>query len=107
MPIELSLPKSLRQARWKVKIREKETREPPHVSILRTTNTWRIDLRTGAFMDREPDPSQVPEELVRLIREESTWKRLCEQWDAKYPDNPISSAEDQKSAEQDDSTDGT
>jgi hypothetical protein len=43
VPVELPLAKSLRQARWKVKIQEKESREPPHVSILRRTDKWRIN----------------------------------------------------------------
>lgn len=107
MPIELPLPAPLKRARWKVKIREKETREPPHVSILRTTSTWRINLRTGEFMDQQPDPSTIPEELLQLIREENTWKWLCEQWDANYPDNPVSSEEDQNGADEHDSADAT
>jgi hypothetical protein len=76
-----------------------ETREPPHVSILRRTQSWRINLRTGDFMDQRPDPSLVPEELLQLIRNAETWKWLCDQWDFKYPDNPVSSTEDRASAE--------
>ena len=87
MPVELRLPTVFRRARWKVKIQEKEIREPPHVSILRGTDKWRINLRTGKFMDRRPKPSEVPEELVELIH--SHWEWLCKQWDAKYPDNPV------------------
>jgi hypothetical protein len=93
MPFELKLPLSLKRARWKVKIREKETRHPPHVSIMRSTETWRVNLRTGEFIDRSPKPSGVPTELMEFIRDESTWNQLCEQWDAKYPDNPVSSQE--------------
>lgn len=87
MPVELNLPVGLRRARWKVKIQEKESREPPHVSILRRTDKWRINLRTREFMDRRPPPSDVPQELMDVIR--AHWQWLCEQWDAKYPDNPV------------------
>ena len=92
MPVELTLPVQLRRARWKVKIQEKESREPPHVSILRGTNKWRMNLRTDMFMDRRPTPSDVPQELLNIIKVH--WHWLCEQWDAKYPDNPVESSED-------------
>lgn len=93
MPFDLRLPVIFRKARWKVKIREKESREPPHVTILRDVQAWRIDLRTGEFMDRQPDPSEVPPELVAHIRRTENWRVLCEQWDCKYPSNPVISQE--------------
>jgi hypothetical protein len=89
MAYTLPLPVALRQARWKVKIRDKETREPPHVTIIRGTDSWRIDLRTGQFMDAAPDPSQVPQELIELIIEEVTWQWLCDEWNRLYPNNPV------------------
>ena len=61
MPIDFPLPTSLKKAGWKVKIREKETREPPHVTILRGTQAWRVNLRTGEFMDTRPDPDDGQE----------------------------------------------
>jgi hypothetical protein len=60
MAYALPLPAALRQARWKVKIRDKETREPPHVTIIRGTDSWRIDLRTGQFMDAAPTHRKCP-----------------------------------------------
>jgi hypothetical protein len=93
MPEDFPLPRSLKQARWKVKIQEKESREPPHVSILRGTNKWRINLRTRQFMEGTPDPKDVPDELLKIIFEADYWKVICTQWDAKYPDNPVESAE--------------
>ncbi|MFO7906238.1 MAG: hypothetical protein R6U98_26510 [Pirellulaceae bacterium] len=90
MAFNLRLPDSLRKARWKVKVRDKETREPRHATIIRGTKAWRIDLRTGVFMDAEPDPSAVSGEIVELIKEEATWQRLCDEWDRLYPSNPVS-----------------
>lgn len=89
MPFNLRLPAALRRARWKVKIREKESRETPHVTILRETQAWRISLRTGDFMDRQPDPAEVPDELVTHVKRVENWRLLREQWDRKYPDNPV------------------
>jgi len=89
MPFDLLLPAALKKARWKVKIREKETREPPHVTILRKTKAWRINLRTRQFMDDQPDPDQVPAALLQHIHAADNWTRLCDEWDRKYSDNPV------------------
>ncbi len=99
MPVELSLSKTLKKARWKVKIREKERLEPPHVSVINGTNTWRISLRSGDFLDKEPDPDEIPEELLEYIKngrlndEQTVWEWLCEKWDEKYPNNQVAVAE--------------
>jgi hypothetical protein len=77
----------MKQSRWKVKIQEKETTEPPHVSILRGTDKWRIDLRTGEFMDHLPDPREVPEDVLDVIEDNRT--QLCQAWDEMYPENPV------------------
>lgn len=89
VPAEFWIPKWLKKARWKVKIREKEMREPPHVTIIRGTDSWRINLRTGQFMESIPDPGDIPRELLTFIYETSFWKGLRLAWDAKYPSNPI------------------
>ena len=88
---DLPLPPYLRNVGWKVKIRDKEMREPPHLTILRRTSAWRIDLRTGAFMDTRPDPNAVPSELMQIIA--SHWRVLCQHWDAMYPNNPVADPE--------------
>lgn len=93
MAYALPLTAALKTARWKVKIRDKETREPPHVTILRGTEAWRINLRTGDFMDDAPDPSRVPAELIEFIRAGETWQCLCVEWDRMYPDNPVADTE--------------
>lgn len=93
MPFDLLLPPALRSARWKVKIRDKETREPPHVTILRGTQAWRLNLRSGEFMDSQPDPTEVPDELVALVKDAENWQLLCDEWDRKYPTNPVVSKE--------------
>jgi hypothetical protein len=92
MAVELDLPANLAQARWKVKIADKERVEPPHATIIRGASRWRICLRTGGFLDRLPDPDEVPQELLDAIDGNFEW--LCEQWDAMYPDNPVESEEE-------------
>ena len=87
MAYSLPLPRKYRQ--WKVKIRDRETVEPPHVTFLRRTEAWRLNLRSGEFMDPEPDPDEVPLDLLRFVREH--WNDLQDAWDDMYPDNPIES----------------
>ncbi|HVS11835.1 MAG TPA: hypothetical protein VMS76_18355 [Planctomycetota bacterium] len=52
MPFALELPDHLRRAGWKVKVRDKERLEPPHVTILFKARTWRLDLGTREFLER-------------------------------------------------------
>jgi len=89
MTFTLKLPAGLRKAQWKVKIRDKETCEPPHVTVIYRTKSWRINLRTGEFMDEKPSPSEVPRQILRLVKEKNNWNRLCKEWDNLYPSNPV------------------
>lgn len=99
MPAELSLSNKLKQSGWKVKIREKERLEPPHVSIINRTRTWRLCLRSGGFLDKVPDPDEIPAELLKYIKSgrlnpnETVWEWLCERWDEMYPNNRVASAD--------------
>jgi hypothetical protein len=50
-----------------------------------------MSLRTGEFLDREPDPSEVPGELAERV-----WLRravLRHSWNRMYPENPVFSHE--------------
>jgi hypothetical protein len=94
MAYALEVPDEWRTQGWKVKIRDDERNETPHATILRRRQAWRLNLRTGRFMDSLPDPADVPEELVGLV-----WKRrgpLRRAWDAMYPENPVFSEEDRQ-----------
>lgn len=92
MAFSLALPAEWARQGWKVKIRDDERNETPHVTFLRRRQAWRMSLRTGEFLDREPDPSGVPDELVERV-----WiKRavLRHTWNLMYPENPVFSQED-------------
>ena len=91
MAYDLPLPVVLKNAGWRVKIRDRETREPPHVTIIRRTISWRIDLRKREFMDDDPAPSEVPSALIEFISQH--WTLLCQQWDEMYPKNPVADHE--------------
>ncbi len=91
MPFTLNLPEPWPSRGWKAKIRDRERLEPPHVTILQKTRAWRFDLRSGKFLDKEPDPKEVPKEVVDEIRSNLTLLRR--QWDGMFPENPISSEE--------------
>ena len=92
MAYELAISRRWRSQGWRVKIRDKERLEPPHVTIIRRTDAWRINLRTGSFMDRLPDPSDVPQGLLDQVFD--GWDELVEAWDAMYPDNPVQPEDD-------------
>ena len=87
MAFSLLLSANLKNQGWQVKIRDKEIRESPHVTILRKGKPWRWDLRELQFMDKTPAPSDVPEELMAQVRE--NYASLCNEWDKMYPNNPI------------------
>ena len=94
MPFSLPLPDPLRNQGWKVKIREKERVEEPHVTIIRGKQVWRFGLRSRAFLDAEPDPRHVAPEVVEAIL--GAMDVLREEWDETYPENPIESEPDEE-----------
>jgi hypothetical protein len=93
MAFALPLPDEWRKNGWRVKIRDDERTEPPHVTILHKTRAWRLALRTGVFLDREPPTREVPGELIELVWRKR--KQLRTRWDEMYPENPVFSQENQ------------
>ncbi len=91
MPFTFNLPEPWASRGWKVKIRDRERLEPPHVTILQRTRAWRFDLRSEKFLDEKPDPKEVPKEVVDEIRSNLTLLRR--EWDRMFPENRISSEE--------------
>jgi hypothetical protein len=91
MAFSLSLPAVLAAQGWKAKIRDRERTEPPHVTVIHKTRAWRVDLRTGQFLDRKPDPNDVPKELLDEFKRQSDVLRRA--WDEMYPENPVESKE--------------
>lgn len=87
MAYALKLPSKFKNQLWKVKIRDRECTEPPHATVLHKTRAWRIDLRNGNFLDKDPPPGEVPDELVAFIRKQMD--ELIENWDRMYPGNPV------------------
>jgi hypothetical protein len=87
VPFDLPLPEPWASQRWKAKIRDGERLEPPHVTIIQRTKAWRFNLRTGEFMDGEPPPGLVPEEVVAHVRAQI--EALRRAWDERYPENPV------------------
>jgi hypothetical protein len=92
MAFPLPLPDPLPARGWKVKIRDLERNEPPHVTIIRKRQTWRFDLRSQRFLDKEPDQAEVPDEVVAEIK--AQLDLLRREWDEMYPENPVESEDD-------------
>jgi hypothetical protein len=74
-----------------VKIRDNERLEPPHVTILKGTRSWRLSLRTGRLLDRQPSERLVPKDLIEFVR--THLPVLAEHWDSMYPSNPVRSSD--------------
>lgn len=92
MPFDMRLPKKLRKL-WKVKIQDREALyEEPHVTIWRKDQRWRYSIRNRCFLDPQPDPSEVPNEIVQLIDQQID--DLSQQWDERFPQNPVAEEED-------------
>lgn len=89
MPVEFDLSAALKNSGWKLKIREKETVEPPHVSVIKGLETWRWNLREKKFMDKQPPPRSVPKEIKKFLEENHD--QIVSEWDKKYPLNPVQS----------------
>mgnify|MGYP001582378092 CR=1 FL=1 len=89
MPYNLNLPDGLKKAGWKVKIREKERTEPPHISVMKKQETWRWGLREQAFLDKKPPARAVPKEMIEHLQ--ANLEKLIAVWDSKYPHNPVNS----------------
>lgn len=87
MAFELNLPVPWESRGWKAKIRDRERVEPPHVTVMHKARAWRLGLRSELFLDKEPDPKEVPKEVVEVVR--ANISRLRMQWDLMYPENPI------------------
>ena len=90
MATAFELPEPWRKS-WRLKIRDRETVEPPNVTLLRGTKSWRINLRTGQFLDRTPAPREVPRQLLRHVL--GRFDEFISVWDELYPLNPVQSLE--------------
>jgi hypothetical protein len=87
----LRLATRLRKEGWKVKIRDKERLEPPHVTILHRGGLWRLGLRDGEFLPPGGSWNDIDEAVKTTI--ELHWEELCRTWDEMYPTNPIAEEE--------------
>ncbi len=94
MAYELPLSDEIRKRGWKVKIRDRERLEPPHVTILFKTQAWRLCLRTGQFLDEGDSWRQIDNEVRSAI--ETNWQVICQEWNRLYPDNPVQSVNDEQ-----------
>lgn len=90
MAFSLRLPRLLAHMRWKVKIRDRERVEDPHITIIHGTNVWRVCLRDGRFMDGG-SWKDMPDGLQEVVTDR--WQQLCAAWDRIYPNNPVKASE--------------
>jgi len=89
MATEFKISKKLADQRWKVKIRDKERTEDPHVSIMFKGKTWRLNLRDKSIMDTSPPARDIPKELLDEIKEDKKFNEIKEAWNKMYPENKV------------------
>ncbi len=87
MPYALPLPPHWSAQGWKVKIYDNERLEPPHVTILFRDLHWRFDLRDRRYLDRDPDPADIPAAIEDAVM--SNVDLLSAEWNRMHPDNPV------------------
>jgi len=89
VPFRLDLAEPWVSRGWKVKIRDRERLETPHVTLLYKARAWRFGLRSETFLDTESDPTEVPKDVMDQVL--ASLARLRQEWDRMFPGNPISS----------------
>ena len=87
MPFDLPLPDALHCQGWRIKILDREMREEPHATVCFRTWKWRFGLRSRRYLDRHPDPSDIPASVQQCLMEQL--QRLTEEWNSQYPRNPV------------------
>jgi len=85
--LRLPVPDPWSQRGWKLKIRNRERNEPPHVTLMFKTTYWRWGIRELSFRDSSPPPGDVPDEIVSWLRNHNEfWVGV---WNVAYPENPV------------------
>lgn len=87
MAFTLQVPEPWASGGWKIKVLNREWGEEPHFNFMRGRWMWRFGLRRLAFMDREPDPRDVPGEVVDHALQ--NLDLLVRSWDCAHPRNPV------------------
>jgi hypothetical protein len=95
IPFDVPLPRTRKAKGRTVKIREKECVEPPHVTNMRKAGESRLGLCDRLLL---VPPGGRIKDIAAAVMEviEEYWERLVEAWDAKYPENPVFSDEDEE-----------
>jgi hypothetical protein len=91
MAQEFVVPAPWAKRGWRLKIRDRERVEPPYVTLLCKTRSWRFGLRERAFLDADPPERDVPGEMVRNL--EDRIDEFAAVWDSLHPENPVKSNE--------------
>ena len=87
MAFSLGVPEPWASGGWKIKIFDREWGEEPHLNFMHRLSKWRWGLRRRDFMERTPNPREVPTELVEFALR--NLPRIIEAWDECHPHNPV------------------
>ncbi len=83
MTYSLILMKQLKDQGWKVKIRDRERNEVPHVHIFHGPEQWRWNLRDDCLLSG----SKLDKQIISAIA--ADLNNLRAHWDLMYPENPV------------------
>jgi hypothetical protein len=88
MAHEVKLPERFRIRGWKAKIRDRERVEPPHVTVMRGPDEWRIGLRNCRVLEPPGGAwNDIPRGVIDALG--LACPDLRAKWDEMYPENPI------------------
>ncbi len=91
MPVAFAVPAPFDERGWRLKIRDRERVEPPHVTLMHKARRWRFGLRQQQFLDTDPPARDVPCELFAwLVIHTADYTAV---WNDLYPENPVNSKE--------------
>ena len=70
MAFSLKLPPPLAKEGWKIKIRDRERLEPPHVTIFHKRRVWRLGLRDRQVLDPlDGNKGEIDPRVEEVLRE--------------------------------------
>lgn len=90
MPFNLPLPGGAPQG-WTARIYDNELPEEPHVTIRFKYRVWRVSIRTGEVLDRDPPPRELDDTVLGQVR--ANLERLATEWDRIHPHMPVKTPE--------------
>jgi len=79
---------------WVATIYDKELPEDPHITVRFKFKFWRISLRTGEVLDRDPPEREIDNGVLAHVQSNLTV--LAKEWDRIHPHMVVTSSKAKK-----------